>query len=1260
MKKVVLGLMLAVLLLLPNVSILGEESLDDISEMPVERKTADSEKSGDDITWLFEEGELTISGTGEMYDYYQNADAPLFDWSTVTALIISKDVTEIPSDVFPYLKRVIFEEGTTKIADNILDGWKNVTEIVIPEGVREIGKDAFSGCSGLKVIDLPKSVREIGKGAFSGCSGLTEIAISENIISLDIFSDCSNIRKVTFKEGTTIIADNLLNDWITVTEVVISEDVKTIGENAFSGCSGLTQMILPYKIESIGQGAFENCDKLQNINLPISVRTIGDRAFSRCESLIEVSLPNGITELGSGVFANCTKLSKVKVPSGLKTIGSNAFENCDALKEIALPESLSEIGDNVFYDCDALEKIHIPDAVTKMGTYAFYHCDALKDVGIGTGMASIPQYTFACCNGLEEIIIPYPVEMIETGAFWGCDSLASITLPRELSLIEDEVFSDTYLLTIYGIEGTYAETYAKQNDIKFVNQEKKAEEVVLHEVEMVLGVGQEKVLGVTIVPEDFVGEIVWTSENPAVAEVDGNGKISGKAAGTTGISVTVGNITEICRVTVMKFVTDISLSCDDTVIEIGETAQIASQVYPLDATNQTLVWESSDATIAEVSQDGIVTALKKGTVEIRAAAADGSNVSKTIIITVRKEHSEEISKDELGDVLEEDIPEGGMEAIPKGFWIAGIDENGYAYTGKAIKPTVRVYDYKTLLVEKTDYTISYKNNTAANDASVEKTAPTIMITGKGNYSGKETVKFKILPVSIEDEAFVLNDLVAAYNGKVQKPVPVLSWNGKNLKNKTDFKVSYISADDNAYKDAGVYILRVQGVKNFTGTRDIKLEITQRTLMSKVTVKGIKNLIYTGNALTQDITVKHGKTVLTEGVHYTISYQNNVEIGTASVVLTGINEYHGQKKLSFKITGTNIKNAKVADLPKSVVYHGESIRPVCSLQVKEGKDYITLRNGTDYTVEYINNIKAGTATVVFTGKNGYTGTLKKTFKISKYNIKTDADNLFTIEEGIVTPTVKGGNKPKPQVMFDGMILKEGVDYTLSYKNNKGVNDGSNPKKIPTITITGKGNFTGTGSVSFEIIQQDIGNLTISVSDKIYSNKKNGYKVNPVIKDTDGKILTLKTDYLKDFKYTYKNDTILENGTIRRAGDVVGTGDIVPEGTVIQVTVYGTKNYSGQLTGEYRILAKGKDIKNAKVEVIPELYYTGSAIVLDESDLKVKIGKYYLDTTEFEIVEGSYKNNVKKGKASVTIRGLGEYGGTKTITFTIKAEKFTWWK
>ena len=94
----------------------------------------------------------------------------------------------------------------------------------------------------------------------------------------------------------------------------------------------------------------------------------------------------------------------------------------------------------------------------------------------------------------------------------------------------------------------------------------------------------------------------------------------------------------------------------------------------------------------------------------------------------------------------------------------------------------------------------------------------------------------------------------------------------------------------------------------------------------------------------------------------------------------------------------------------------------------------------------------------------------------------------------------------------------------------------------------------------------------------------------------------------------------------------------------------------LAGEYRITQA--DISSASVSV-PKQTYTGQPVTLEKSRLTVKVKGRQLDVSQYEIVPGSYKNNVKKGTASVTIRGVDNYGGTKTVKFTIRAKGFLWW-
>ncbi len=610
-----------------------------------------------------------------------------------------------------------------------------------------------------------------------------------------------------------------------------------------------------------------------------------------------------------------------------------------------------------------------------------------------------------------------------------------------------------------------------------------------------------------------------------------------------------------------------------------------------------------------------------------------------------------------GEVLEEDVPQGNVENIPQGLWMSEIVPQ--TYTGKAVRPEVRVYDYKTLLVEKRDYTISYKNNVKAG-ASSGRNLPTVTVTGRGNYTGKETQTFEILPKQLTDEDVTADSLTVSYTGRAQKPIPVVTWNGKRLVRNRDYKVTYPDAGQ-----AGDYKIRLEGMGNYGGERQVGLTVTLSIPVSKLRVDKIADQTYTGSAVEPVPVVKNGRKVLTQGEDYTLSYQNNAGVGTATVMITGRGDYAGERRVTFRITaGASLNNGQ-AELAfdNPVVYTGEEVRPdrytlKVSVKYADGsRTERTLTEGKDFTVSYKNNIRPGTATVFFRGMGGYTGTLKKTYKISACPIGENAagvDGNIQIAMADSYAYTKGGCKPEPVVTFRGTALKKGTDYTLSYKNNTALNDGSDPGKLPVVTVRGKGCFTGERQVAYKIIAKDIGGLSMSASDKVWQNRKNRYQTKVVIRDVDGKALDAGKDYEKLLTYAYHENVTLSDGTVRRAGEEVSGSDILPAGTVIRVTASAKGgNYTGTLTGSYRIVKS--DIGRAGVR-IPAQTYTGREIRPDK-EMQVKLNGKVLSSDNYEIT--GYTNNINRGTATVTIRGRNDCGGVKTVRFKIKGKGFRWW-
>lgn len=591
-------------------------------------------------------------------------------------------------------------------------------------------------------------------------------------------------------------------------------------------------------------------------------------------------------------------------------------------------------------------------------------------------------------------------------------------------------------------------------------------------------------------------------------------------------------------------------------------------------------------------------------------------------------------------VLPGDVPADG---IPDGLWIAGIAAEGYPYTGQAIKPEVRVYDGETRLTAGKDYTISYKNNTNANDISVINTAPTITVTGKGNYGGSEKAVFKITPIDLEDKAIGMEDIVAAYNGKVQKPVPVVTFGGKKLSNNKDYTVEYPSQGADAYKSAAEYEILVKAKEggNFTGRKTIKLTITEKPLISKATVAKINNQPYNnGEEVKPALTVKlQGKT-LSEGTDYTVAYRNNRQVGTATAVITGTGNYAGTKSVTFKIVGTAaISKAKISGISGSYTYSGKAYKPEVTLTLNEQ----TLVCGTDYEVTYANNIKAGKAAVIVKGIGAYTGSIKKTFKINPYNMDEDEDEKIEDAQPILTVKyVKGGCQPDTSLSFDGVKLVKGTDYTITYRNNKKLGSA-------VMIIKGKGNFKGSREKSFTIRKKALNDeqspIQMALPDVAFVDKAGKYMSKPVLTDSDGKKLVAGADYDKNITYTLEDGTVLDKTSKPAVG------------TKITVTVTGKGKYNGTLSGSYKITKTS--FNNAKITVKAKPY-TGKPVEITEEDITIKIGNTsdFVLGRDYEIVADSYQNNINKGTASVTIKGKGEYGGTKTVKFKITSKSFAW--
>lgn len=328
-----------------------EDTTDKVSTLSAASNAATSGVCGDNLTWEFDEstGTLTISGTGEMWNWTDGNNAPWYDLRTYTeSVIIEPGVTSIGDYAFEYswMKSIDLPEGIIDIGEYAFYQ-SQLKSIVIPDGVKTIWHYAFCHCSSLTSVTIPPSVTSIGKWAFSLCPKLYDVYI------FDVPSWC----KISFydRESNPVkSAGNLYIDGKKPTELVVPEEVKEIKAYTFSGWSSLINIVIPEGVTKIGTYAFSGCLNAVNVSIPSSVQSIGERAFSGCDSLKSIVIPNGITEIADSLCSGCDSLTDVTIPDGVTKIGDSAFYRCNSLTRIVIPASVRGIYDSAFEDCENL------------------------------------------------------------------------------------------------------------------------------------------------------------------------------------------------------------------------------------------------------------------------------------------------------------------------------------------------------------------------------------------------------------------------------------------------------------------------------------------------------------------------------------------------------------------------------------------------------------------------------------------------------------------------------------------------------------------------------------------------------------------------------------------------------------------------------------------------------------------------------------------------------------------------------------------
>ena len=372
------------------------------------------------------------------------------------------------------LKTVMFEDGTTEIAEGLFAGCTGIEQITIPDTVTVIESGAFGGCINLKEIVVPDNVTEIQSSAFEYCSSLKTVKLSENLerIGVYAFGDCDVLKSIKIPDSVLDIDGAAFAECKELSDVVLSKNLKTMGWQVFGNDNKLTEIEIPKSLEecryyrnndSIDGGTFDNCANLktvtfeertteiaeglfagctgiEQIRIPDTVTVIESGAFGGCINLKEIDVPNSVTEIQRSAFEYCSSLKTAKLSENLKSIGMYSFNNCTSLTEVHLSDILKEIPSNTFSGCKKLTTINFPSTLTTIGDSAFYGCESLPEAILPSGVEKIESNAFKNCKSLKKAVVPDTVSSIGSSAFYGCEALTDITLGSKLKKIDSQTF----------------------------------------------------------------------------------------------------------------------------------------------------------------------------------------------------------------------------------------------------------------------------------------------------------------------------------------------------------------------------------------------------------------------------------------------------------------------------------------------------------------------------------------------------------------------------------------------------------------------------------------------------------------------------------------------------------------------------------------------------------------------------------------------------------------------------------------------------
>lgn len=919
--------------------------------------------------------------------------------------------------------------------------------------------------------------------------------------------------------------------------------VKTIDRKSFNEVETLQTLTLSEGITTMWWGAIYLCRALTTVNYPSTLKI--DYEHLNTSHSGETQLPNSCFNLTTINVAENNPYIKV-VDGVLYTADMKVLLQCPDLyegKTFTIPQGVETIANHAFEDCINIEKVVMPDTVNYIGYWAFSSARKLKEINISTSCEFIGQF-IVLGTKVTEIHIPKSVKQMLSGPF-GDIILEKITA--------DE--GGTY----------YIENGALRNKNEIVK-------VLTDETTYIVPDGIEYIDLYAFSNLENLEEVTLPE---SLISLEGH---------------TFVNCVKLTHVTIPENTEIIGsyafIGCDmlaSVIIPSGLTL-IGGIDDKADNVFKMLAWPNEQFTIycdegSYIYNKAIEAQLPKERIKKIEdfICADGHDFEKIYeddllyySLTCKK-CGDKSRRVELYDIYNTTVK---------------LEFNNTEYTGKEVKPKVeQVMFNDTLLTEGVDYVVlGYENNVEIGSAAV-------LIRGIGVWGGIRKVAFYITEINIENIDFTLEYQTVQYDGTRKEPKVT----AEGLTEGVDFTVRY-----GANTLLGEARVEITGIGKYWSYQTLYFTIEQGDISDMEYELPYETVEYTGIGYYPDVNLEG----LAYNTDYVVTYENNINVGIAKVIITGKGNYKGTIVRRFEITEADICKYEPYIIYNTIGYDGSPKEP--TVYWLNG----SLILDSDYTVEYSNNIDKGTAVITIKGKGNYKGTITKTFEITEANLGNLKGNLKIGECDICGEgqCVYSGKQHKPKVTIAG--LTEGVDYVVTYGTNISSGQG-------WVQADGIGNYTGSISELFYIDKLDISTLSIEL--EYYTTEYNGSSKFPEV-IIEGLV-----------KYT--------DFTVNYVGDSIAVGKV-------KVEIQGFSNYQGTVIKEYEITAV--DITKREITVENTEYeYTGGQIT-------PSVWIDGVNPNEYDVV---YYDNINIGEATITITGNGNYVGTVVKKFHINARNIT---